>query len=177
MALFNRALVYEKLFQFRDAAEDWRNYLSLDSHEPWAKEARQHLDAVQRKIDQHDRGYLHFRDGPEAFLAALRSGHPPSLDLYLSQAVIEWLARPSERAATDAAHQLAQRLATEHRDRWLLQLLEETPPGDQAYSRLLNLINANIAGTRRMPCSLRGQRWHFWKRMAPEQLLCVRALS
>lgn len=42
-ALFNRALVFEKLKQDDRARADWQSYLQLDSRSAWAEEARRNL--------------------------------------------------------------------------------------------------------------------------------------
>lgn len=43
-ALFNRALVYEKLSRSNEARADWNEYLKRDSTSRWADEARRHLN-------------------------------------------------------------------------------------------------------------------------------------
>jgi tetratricopeptide (TPR) repeat protein len=42
-ALFNRALYYEYLVRPKEAGDDWRRYLQLDSGSAWAAEANQHM--------------------------------------------------------------------------------------------------------------------------------------
>lgn len=44
--LFNRALMFQKLFLERLAREAWEKYLSLETNHGWQKEARKHLDAL-----------------------------------------------------------------------------------------------------------------------------------
>jgi len=41
VALFNRALVYERMKKPGDASADWERYLELDPDGEWAAEARQ----------------------------------------------------------------------------------------------------------------------------------------
>ncbi len=48
-ALFNRAIVYERLFLYDEAIQDWRRYLSLDSSSAWADEARRRLAELEQK--------------------------------------------------------------------------------------------------------------------------------
>ena len=43
VALFNRAIVYERMRLYPQAAEDWRHYLRVDPNADWAGEARQRL--------------------------------------------------------------------------------------------------------------------------------------
>jgi tetratricopeptide (TPR) repeat protein len=47
--LFNRALVYERMFLYELAAEDWQRLLTLESGEGWAGEARQRLRDIEQK--------------------------------------------------------------------------------------------------------------------------------
>ena len=50
IALFNRALIYEKLALYSDAETDWKHYLSLDPRGDWSGEAREHLARVEQKL-------------------------------------------------------------------------------------------------------------------------------
>jgi CHAT domain-containing protein len=45
-ALFNRALVLERLGLIDDARAAWKRYLEIDSGSPWAREARQRLEQL-----------------------------------------------------------------------------------------------------------------------------------
>jgi len=44
--LFNRALMFQKLFLERLAREAWEKYLSLETNPDWQKEAQKHLDVL-----------------------------------------------------------------------------------------------------------------------------------
>lgn len=48
-AVFNRAIVYERLFLYEEAIKEWRQYLSLDSGSAWADEARRRLAELEQK--------------------------------------------------------------------------------------------------------------------------------
>jgi regulator of sirC expression with transglutaminase-like and TPR domain len=52
VALFNRAIVYERLHLYREAIEDWRHYLRVDSNSTWNREARQRLADVEQALDR-----------------------------------------------------------------------------------------------------------------------------
>ena len=43
VALFNRAIVYQRLHRYDQAREDWRHYLRVDPNGKWAEEAGQRL--------------------------------------------------------------------------------------------------------------------------------------
>jgi tetratricopeptide (TPR) repeat protein len=48
-AVFNRALVYERMSLHEDSAREWRRYLELDKAGPWHEEARQRLQENERQ--------------------------------------------------------------------------------------------------------------------------------
>jgi tetratricopeptide (TPR) repeat protein len=48
VALFNRAIVYERMQLYSQAIEDWRHYLKVDPNSQWAAEARKRLADVQQ---------------------------------------------------------------------------------------------------------------------------------
>jgi tetratricopeptide (TPR) repeat protein len=48
IALFNRAIVYERLQLYDQAVEDWRHYLRVDNNSTWNSEARQRLAHVEQ---------------------------------------------------------------------------------------------------------------------------------
>lgn len=48
-ALFNRALYHQYMMLNRQAEEDWRNYLKLDSSSRWADEARDNLKLLEEQ--------------------------------------------------------------------------------------------------------------------------------
>jgi tetratricopeptide (TPR) repeat protein len=48
VALFNRAITYERMVLRPLAIADWKKYLRVDSSSGWAAEARQHLAALER---------------------------------------------------------------------------------------------------------------------------------
>jgi CHAT domain-containing protein len=105
VAFFNRALVYEKLFLYPAAAADWKRYLSLDSHGPWADEARRRLAELERKMKA----------------ASPDGGRLSDLSEYqLEQAMMSGLASGSLNA-------LAAKMSEENRDRWLLDALQSPP--------------------------------------------------
>jgi tetratricopeptide (TPR) repeat protein len=46
-ALFNRALLYERVGRREEGRQDWGKYLQLDQQSPWAKDAQQHFDRLK----------------------------------------------------------------------------------------------------------------------------------
>ena len=49
LALFNRAIVYERMHLYDRAIEDWQRYLRVDSGSSWVPEARKRLADVERR--------------------------------------------------------------------------------------------------------------------------------
>lgn len=52
VALFNRAIVAENQFLYRQALEDSRHYLEVDPASPWAEDARERVKVLQEKVDK-----------------------------------------------------------------------------------------------------------------------------
>ncbi|MEA2763893.1 MAG: hypothetical protein QOK07_297 [Gemmatimonadaceae bacterium] len=53
-ALYTRALALESLYAREDAADAWRDYLTVDTGSPWAIEARQHLARMVQPVVSAD---------------------------------------------------------------------------------------------------------------------------
>ncbi|MBZ5524551.1 MAG: hypothetical protein LAP21_20115 [Acidobacteriia bacterium] len=49
VALFNRAIAYEKLNCYESASPDWVHFLKVETDPGWAAEAREHLARIQEK--------------------------------------------------------------------------------------------------------------------------------
>lgn len=54
-ALFNRALVHREMLLPRQAEDDWRKYLELDSSSQWANEARQNIKLLEEELKKTSR--------------------------------------------------------------------------------------------------------------------------
>jgi CHAT domain-containing protein/tetratricopeptide (TPR) repeat protein len=161
VAIFNLALILERQRLFHEAAEQWRNYLKLDSSGGWAQEARAHLARDEREITSLT-VQPHLLDGPEVAAATLSS--PLAVDDildqraedYLRDATAHWLVqafarRPTASSALEyrsALATLARVLEVRHHDRWLSDLLsrmdERTFPN--GISLLAQSITANQNG-------------------------------
>jgi tetratricopeptide (TPR) repeat protein len=48
-AIFNRAVVYERMLLIEDAIHEWRHYLELDASGSWRAEAQRHLAELEQK--------------------------------------------------------------------------------------------------------------------------------
>jgi len=140
-ALFNRAIVAEHQFLYRQALEDWEHYLKLDSTSQWAEEGRIHADAIRAKLKDHEAGALLT---PEQIANAPGGSRNPELERrveqYLDAAVRVWLpaAYPEgdklgDPHARQALFFLADLTAQSHQDRWLADLLKGS--SDSSFQR------------------------------------------
>jgi len=98
VALYNRALVDEKIFLFHQAVEDWSHYLKIAPKGEWADEATQHLDAVRKKLaEQKARAAEPLLD-PDTLFRETASNNGQAGDIldrrseeYLDRAIRKWL--------------------------------------------------------------------------------------
>ena len=159
IARFNRALVNEKMFLYRQALEDWEHYLQLDPMGGWANEANQHINNLRRKLNEQTRGATEPLLDPAAFVAKVNEGKDSQNELkrrsedYLDTAVREWLPRATTDSAetsatTEALARLALILRDAHQDPWLSDLLLAAPAKkfSRATEALAEAFNANATG-------------------------------
>ena len=159
IARFNRALINEKMFLYRQALEDWEHYLRLDSKGEWANEANQHVNNLRQKINEQTRSATEPLLDPAAFVNQVNQGEESENALkrrsedYLDIAVREWLPAAMNdgakgSATTKALARLAVMLRDAHQDPWLSDLLT-APPSKSLSSAILALAeasNANATG-------------------------------
>jgi|GEM_PF-1088133 len=99
VALYNRALISEKMFLYQQAINDWQHYLQIDRSGEWAQEASQHLNSLQKKLVDHERSIneplLQSRNfvedsgvSPKAQLGDLLDN---KVEEYVGRAIREWL--------------------------------------------------------------------------------------
>lgn len=166
VALFNRALVYERIGSLPLALKDWQHYLRLDPSSAWSTHvARRHLDRLKKRLGASPQGELPPSD-PAAAAAwlgkRLKEPIPPpgtlgSADEHLLDvAVRQWLpeayaagAAPTARQKADAAlDRLAQELVRRHRDHWLADVLASRPSPSltSGLAALAKAVRLNEAG-------------------------------
>ena len=159
IARFNRALVNEKMFLYRQALEDWEHYLQLDPQGGWANEANQHINNLRQKINEQTRGATEPLLDPATFVEKVNEGEDSQNVLkrhsedYLDAAVREWLPRATTNsgntsATTDALARLAVIMRDAHQDPWLSDLLTAAPAKNfsRAIEALADALNANATG-------------------------------
>lgn len=121
-ARFNLALTYEALLMKEQAVAAWREYLKQDSDSPWAGEARQRLEALEKELERRQGAVRELRSDPLHFL---QDGG--SAELLLPVAWTEWYpALRRDRQKRDALAALAQRMLQEHGDGTLTDLIRSS---------------------------------------------------
>lgn len=154
-ALFNRAIVSERQFLYRQALEDWEHYLKLDSTSQWAEEARNHADAVRTKLKEHGRARPLLAP-QEVGPGVISNEVDQRVEEYLGEAVRKWLpeafpesgGREADASAQRALFLLADLTSKQHGDRWLTDLLQgsSAPQFRRAVAALARAASANDAG-------------------------------
>ncbi len=161
IALFNRALVFERLSLYTEAASDWEHYLHIDSEGDWANEARQRLSAVKQKIGER-KGSLSEPLLTPQNIAKVQAGDPYTqgkiderVEDYLRIAIADWAPKafpdtpqkPSMEARS-ALLTLAAIAREKHEDLWLTDFLREptTGPFGRAVKILADSLYANERG-------------------------------
>ena len=157
VALFNRAIVAEHQFLYRQALEDWEHYLRIDATSDWANEARQRAEAVRTKLKDRESNVAPL--SPVQLAARigdpkLRSEVDQRNEEYLDLAVRSWLpsaypeqGRPADPSANAVLFFLAQLTARQRGDSWLSDLLRgaSSPNFAVAVGALSRAAQANDA--------------------------------
>jgi CHAT domain-containing protein/tetratricopeptide (TPR) repeat protein len=156
IAIFNRAIVEEKLHLYNPAILDWQHYLELDPTGSWADEARKRLQATQEKVRTKESGLMEPLVNPAQLGAipaqVLSEKLNNRVEDYLQEALERWLPSSIARLAGKQEHHnaatalaaLAETLRTRHEDLWLSDVLSG-PQGPSFDAAVLSLSAALIA--------------------------------
>jgi len=142
VALFNRAIVAERMFLYQNALEDWQHYLRIDPTGDWSKEARDRMSAIEKHIKDRSQSEPTFLRGTDSYLQwTLDTQHNEQNDgddvvdeLALQEATANWLSQEgattvsedsgsSNEKTRNALYTLAGRLEVRHQDMWLKTML------------------------------------------------------
>jgi CHAT domain-containing protein/tetratricopeptide (TPR) repeat protein len=157
VALFNRAIVSERQFLYRQALEDWEHYLRVDATSDWANEARERAEAVRTKLKARESKVEPLSPARVASRAgdpSFRSEVDQRNEQYLDLAVRSWLpsaypeqGTPGDPGAHAALFFLAQLTARQRGDSWLSDLLRgaSSPNFASAVGALSRAAQANSA--------------------------------
>ena len=155
-ALFNRAIIYERLYLYGRAIADWEQFLNVEKDAGWRKEAEKRLQEL--RLREHQRSSRH---GPERLTLAqfkgdLIANQTVSIEEYLEIAERQILPKiPSSLSAFllqdenyQAAITLANNLQSQHADPFLTDLLKSSnqPSVHEAVKLLGQSSSANHDG-------------------------------
>ena len=147
VALFNRAVVYERMFLYADAVKDWEHYLELDPAGGWADEARGRKQAIERKMLAREQAVKSLASAA-GYLEAVQHGRAFDPEFYLQAAMTSWLsAAASDASAAEAVKLLGRLLKETHKDPWLEDLLRAKPDARywEAAEHLVQARRHNLA--------------------------------
>ncbi|MCU1306061.1 MAG: Tetratricopeptide 2 repeat protein, partial [Acidobacteriaceae bacterium] len=145
IALFNEALVLEKVSLFNEAINKWNRYLEVDSSSSWAGEARENLARVNRKLEEKKKASQSLLRSPAEFSAEVEGDagariSDERIEQYLELAMRSWLALAYASSTADVAQQMVVRralrdlsaiLKNDHDDPWLADIQKVLEQGGQ----------------------------------------------
>ncbi len=162
VALFNRALISERMFSYAQAVDDWKHYLRIDPTGEWADDARRRFAALQEKLKQHNLGRAEPLLSPSEMIrttaesGTLNSKVDFRIEDYLNLAVTEWLpeayVRPQRTHDSaelrTALHVLAEISSRKHGDKWMADILlgASAPNFLASAGELSRAVKANETG-------------------------------
>lgn len=159
IALYNRALVCERVSLYSQAIQDWENYLAKDPSSEWAKEAREHLRRLKEEEQRKEKsgiGWLYSLPGVDQPDSRDSSTDPEDrFEDYL--ALLSDVSLPLEpddqpqrrldqRQIRTLVEGLAKNAKREHADAWLEDLLTSDSPA--LHSGVADLAKAVIANAK-----------------------------
>jgi CHAT domain-containing protein len=138
VALFNLAIMYEKLECRHVAIDRWKKYLVVDSTSAWASEAFSRLKDLEKTTSDHDQRCMKPLSSARSFPEAIHSDpipHKARTEKYQQIALTEWLpsafsmwrASSKKKQYYAAVRHLALLLKAEHDDPWMRDLLAARP--------------------------------------------------
>lgn len=154
-ALFNAAVVKEKLFLLEGALASWDAYIAVDPSSPWTEEARERRDAVARRLERvpeeepgADALYGSAEELPSVVLQRAITGDVARI-VEAEAAVGDGLARSRARARARARlERVADQFKRDHGDVWLSELIQQIEPLRQGDGGrlLVDAIRSNADG-------------------------------
>lgn len=161
IALYNRALAEGKLDLYEPAILDWQHYLRIDSASPWAEQARQNLQSVQKQVSTKRSSLAQPTARPSQLVtwsggSIVEDEIDARIEDYQRTAIIEWLPQVftvaketgKNRDGMIALIDLAKVLRDRHDDSWLSELLSSSHhyPFGLAVDQLALSIEDNESG-------------------------------
>lgn len=131
VAVFNRALVAEKLYMYAQAEHDWRRFLQIGVQPGWLQEARVHLEAV---LQQGARALATVTDLTDSTLINSISHQDGMVEVMLNVAVTQWAPRyfspaeslflPDSQAVSSSLSALSDAMVKNQQDWWLADFIK-----------------------------------------------------
>jgi CHAT domain-containing protein/tetratricopeptide (TPR) repeat protein len=162
IALYNRAIISERMFLYTQAVEDWEHYLRVDPRGEWADDARKQLATVKEKMKRHEQSWSEPLLTPSQIAGAradvrVQDMFDQRIEDYLNLAVSDWLPKafPSAKQPRSdafdlrsALNTLAETASRKHNDHWLLEAISGTHSSGWAdgLRELSIAVGANAAG-------------------------------
>ena len=143
IALFDLAVVYEKMQLWDQAVLTWNKYLDSDAAGPWHDEAFRRREKAKEKVSPKPQGYrepaffLRHFDNPEV---------QENLEEYQDIALRAWLLTAATHQDSEEAlaiRKLAEWLERRHGDSWMHDFLNARSSGDFPASRALSAAITN----------------------------------
>jgi CHAT domain-containing protein/tetratricopeptide (TPR) repeat protein len=149
VAVFNRAIIYERTYLYGPAEGEWRHFLEMETSGTWRAEAQLRLANLEQKLAARQTALTRTSDkDPDSLLRRLAAGQEVEPEEYLDMVVIEWLPRRSQNDKYERAlRALAVRFEEQHGDLWLHDVLA-SKPGKRLTQGLVTLseaVQANLA--------------------------------
>lgn len=176
VALFNRAIIYERMNAFPDLAlNDFEHYLLIDPSGPWASEAQEHISELRKQIEDSRRKDSEFLQ-PSDILSRVNPSDKSTwqvvdsrIEDYLEKSTTDWLptvytnsGNRTHRTTLKALTMVALILEQKHSDLWLSEMLSHQRSKVQAdavtalQQAIISNKNGDIEGAR--VASIRAQR-------------------
>jgi CHAT domain-containing protein len=158
IALFNRALVFERMFLYTQAIDDWEHYLRVDQTSAWAEDARKRLALLKDKVRAHSDAVNEplwtLNEFPTRPLKETSSEIYRRGEEYLQQATRVWLRElfsPNGQNSQEvgiALGILANGLSHLHSDDWLTDMLASSRSKElvEGIARLDDAIELDLTG-------------------------------
>ena len=172
VALFNSAILAERLTAYVTAIDYWKRYLAVEPGSEWAAEARRHLHELEKKTEEKQKHELQGLEGSIQFLALSTGAISERIEDYLQVAITDWLPQvfpKNNRERADiqyrAVRRLAEVLESEHRDLWLRDIIEtkSSPTFAQGIASLADAVRKNSQGDISGALNASQQASHFFE--------------
>lgn len=161
IALYNRGVIFEKLYLLNEAILDFERYVQIDPKGDWAPEAKERLAWLNALVKAHEDAVHEPLAGPAAFVHLTRSPEGAAMldkriEDYQDLAIRAWLPAAFPVGKLDlhreetlgALHALARVLEEKHQDHWLTDLLagSDVPGFASAISDFVRSVRLSAVG-------------------------------